>query len=166
MTLTLPRDLDLNSICHLHKWHQRIDLAETMCLGQRTPKKRLHTCFCVLWYKSYVFYLTDGGHLGSMGHNDVITWKWCQNRNSRGRLTGENVFIRDIFGALVQTLIFRDGASGHFGFGPLAEHASISQRDFYFKMVHRSEIKCRNCPPTFQFRKCAGHIVWLTTTLF
>ena len=28
-------------------------------------------------------------------------------------------------GALVQTLIFRDGASGHFGFSPLAEYASI-----------------------------------------
>ena len=42
MTLTLSRDL--NSICHLHKLYQRIDLTEIMCLGQRTPKKRLYTC--------------------------------------------------------------------------------------------------------------------------
>ena len=30
-----------------------------------------------------------------------------------------------IYGAFVQTLIVRDGASGHFGFGPLAKNASI-----------------------------------------
>jgi len=47
MTLTSPHDLDLNTICHLDKWHQPIDLAEIMCLGQRTPKKRLHTCALV-----------------------------------------------------------------------------------------------------------------------
>ena len=29
------------------------------------------------------------------------------------------------FGALIETLIFRNGASGHFGFGPLAENANI-----------------------------------------
>ena len=34
-----------------------------------------------------------------------------------------------IFGAFVQTLIVRDGATGHFGFGPLAENASIFERD-------------------------------------
>ena len=30
-----------------------------------------------------------------------------------------------IFDALVQTLIVRGGASGHFGFGPLVENANI-----------------------------------------
>ena len=34
-----------------------------------------------------------------------------------------------IFGALVQTLLFLDGASGLFGFGPLAEHDNIFERD-------------------------------------
>ena len=34
-----------------------------------------------------------------------------------------------IRGALVQKLIFRDGANGHFGFGPLAENARIFGRD-------------------------------------
>ena len=34
-----------------------------------------------------------------------------------------------ILGALVQKLIFRDGASGHFGFGPLAGNASICEKD-------------------------------------
>ena len=37
----------------------------------------------------------------------------------------ENVSSYVIFGALVQKLIFLDGASGHFGFDPLAENASI-----------------------------------------
>ena len=37
----------------------------------------------------------------------------------------EKVSSYMIFGALVQRLIFRDGASGHFGFGPRAENASI-----------------------------------------
>ena len=38
MALNLPCKIDLNSICHLHKLHQRNDLAEIMCLGQYTPK--------------------------------------------------------------------------------------------------------------------------------
>ena len=37
----------------------------------------------------------------------------------------EKVYSYVIFGALVQTLIFREGASGHFGFSPMAENASI-----------------------------------------
>ena len=66
MTVILQRDLDLNSICRLHKLHQRNNLAEIMCLGQRTPKKRLQ-----LWFNSYVFVLPHGGHLGFMGQNDA-----------------------------------------------------------------------------------------------
>ena len=41
----------------------------------------------------------------------------------------EKVSSYVIFGTLVQTLIVRDGASGHFGFGPVAENASIFERD-------------------------------------
>ena len=37
----------------------------------------------------------------------------------------EKVSSYVIFGALVSTFIFRDGASGHFGFGPLTENASL-----------------------------------------
>ena len=33
----------------------------------------------------------------------------------------ENVYLYLILDALVQTLIFQDGAGGHFGFGPLAK---------------------------------------------
>ena len=33
----------------------------------------------------------------------------------------EKVYLYLILGALVQTLIFKDGAGGHFGFGPLAK---------------------------------------------
>ena len=35
------------------------------------------------------------------------------------------VYSYVIYGALVQTLLFRDGASGRFGFGHLAENANI-----------------------------------------
>jgi len=41
----------------------------------------------------------------------------------------EKVYSYVNFGALVQTLIFRDGASGHFGFGSLVENVSILKRD-------------------------------------
>ena len=41
----------------------------------------------------------------------------------------EKVSSYVIFGALVQLYIFRNGASGHFGFGPLAENAGIFERD-------------------------------------
>ena len=34
-----------------------------------------------------------------------------------------------ILGALVKNLTFRDGASGHFGFGPPAKNANIFERD-------------------------------------
>ena len=34
-----------------------------------------------------------------------------------------------ILGALVQKLIFQDGASGHLGFGPLVKNAGILGRD-------------------------------------
>jgi hypothetical protein len=34
-----------------------------------------------------------------------------------------------ILGALVQKLIFQDGAGGHLGFGPLAKNAGIFGRD-------------------------------------
>ena len=37
----------------------------------------------------------------------------------------EKVSSYIMFGVLVQQYIFRDGASGHFGFSPLAENASI-----------------------------------------
>ena len=40
-----------------------------------------------------------------------------------------------IFGTLVQLRIFRNGAGGHFGFGPLAENASIFERDRGAKSV-------------------------------
>ena len=38
MPLILTRDLDINSICHLHRLHQCIDLAEIMCRSWRTPE--------------------------------------------------------------------------------------------------------------------------------
>ena len=68
--------------------------------------------------------LPDGGHHGFMGQNYVITSNLYQNRNPRGRIT-QNVSSCVIFGVLVQKFIFLDGASGHFGFRPLAENASI-----------------------------------------
>ena len=40
---------------------------------------------------------------------------------------GKN-YLYLILGALVQTLIFQDGAGGHFGFGPLAKNAGIFAR--------------------------------------
>ena len=41
----------------------------------------------------------------------------------------EKVSLYVMFGALVQKLIVRDDASGLFGFGTLAENASIFERD-------------------------------------
>ena len=41
----------------------------------------------------------------------------------------EKVSSYVFFGSLIQLQIFRNGASGHFGFGPLAENASIFERD-------------------------------------
>ena len=41
----------------------------------------------------------------------------------------EKVSSYVIFGALVQQYIFLNCASGHFGFGPLAEDASSFERD-------------------------------------
>jgi len=64
-----------------------------MCLGQRTPKKRVHTCFYVIWFKCYVSFLPDGGRLGFMGQNYVITWKRCQNQKHHGRCTRKIVFM-------------------------------------------------------------------------
>ena len=53
-----------------------------------------------LLVKSYVFALRDGGHLwpdgnhlGFLGHNDVITSNWCQNRNLHGLHTCFLVFL-------------------------------------------------------------------------
>ena len=40
----------------------------------------------------------------------------------------EKVYLYLIPGALVQMLIFQDGAGGHFGFGPLAKNAGIFAR--------------------------------------
>ena len=40
----------------------------------------------------------------------------------------EKVFLYLTLGALVQKLIFLDGAGGHFGFGPLAKKPGIFAR--------------------------------------
>ena len=41
----------------------------------------------------------------------------------------EKVSSYMILGALVQKLIFQDGAGGHLGFGPLVKNAGIFERD-------------------------------------
>ena len=55
----------------------------------------------MLWFKSYVFVLPDGGHLGFMGQNDVI----AATNVGIGILGDEfpkRVSLYVIFGALVQ----------------------------------------------------------------
>ena len=56
--------------------------------------------------------------------------------------TPEKVSSHMIFGAFVQKIIFRDGSNGHFGFGPMAENASIFRGTRRLKnvMAHRSQI--------------------------
>ena len=41
----------------------------------------------------------------------------------------EKVYLYMIIGALVQNLIFQNGAGGHLGFWPLAKNAGIFARD-------------------------------------
>ena len=44
-----------------------------------------------------------------------------------------------ILGALVQNLIFQDGAAGQLGFGPLAKNAGIFERDMGAKFFIKGQ---------------------------
>ena len=51
----------------------------------------------------------------------------------------DKVYLYLILGALVQTLIFQDGAGAHFGFGPLAKNVGVFARgrvSNFFRKVH------------------------------
>ena len=50
----------------------------------------------------------------------------------------EKVYLHLIVGALVQKVIFQDGAGGHLGFGPLVKNAGILGRSRGAKLF----IKC------------------------
>ena len=69
--------------------------------------------------ESYVFALLDGGHLGFLVQNDIITSSWCQKRNPRGRLTRKSV-LYIILGAVAQfwfkSQFFKMADGGHFVF--------------------------------------------------
>jgi len=79
-----------------------------------------------------------------MGQNDVIASKSDVRIGIIVDDLLEKVSSHVIFGALVQKLVFRDGVNGHFGFGPLAENASIFLEGpmelNHFRMVHRIQI--------------------------
>jgi len=72
--------------------------------------------------KSYVFALPDGGHLGFPAENDVVMSNSCQIRNPRSRIN-QKVYLHMILSALIENLIFQDGAGGHLGFGLLVKNA-------------------------------------------
>lgn len=53
----------------------------------------------------------------------------------------EKVYSYMTLGALVQKLIFQDGAGGHLGFGPLAKNAGIFARGLGAKIFIKGPYK-------------------------
>ena len=56
----------------------------------------------------------------------------------------EKVSLYMILGALVQNLIFQDGAASHLGFGPLAKNAGIFGRDMGANFFYKRSIEVKS----------------------